>query len=97
MGEMMPLPPEGMFVGRVWRPGIGPALVVHRDGRLVDVTAPAAPTMRDLLEMDDPAGWIAAQAGEDIGALDDFAATAGARTPRGCSRPPTCRRSRPRA
>ena len=74
---MMPLPPEGMFVGRVWRPGIGPALVVHRDGRLVDVTAPAAPTMRDLLEMDDPAGWIAAQAGEDIGALDDFAATAG--------------------
>lgn len=77
MGEMMPLPPEGMFVGRVWRPGIGPALVVHRDGRLVDVTAPAAPTMRDLLEMDDPAGWIAAQAGEDIGALDDFAATAG--------------------
>ncbi|MFC0811577.1 fumarylacetoacetate hydrolase family protein [Paracoccus panacisoli] len=74
---MMPLPPEGMFVGRVWRPGIGPALVVHRDGRLVDVTTPAAPTMRDLLEMDDPAGWIAAQSGEDIGALADFAATAG--------------------
>ena len=74
---MMPLPPEGMFVGRVWRPGIGPALVVHRDGRLVDVTAPAAPTMRDLLEMDDPAGWIAAQAGEDIGALADFTVTAG--------------------
>lgn len=74
---MMPLPPEGMFVGRVWRPGIGPALVVHRDGRLVDVTTPAAPTMRDLLEMDDPAGWIAAQAGEDIGALADFAVTTG--------------------
>lgn len=77
MGEMMPLPTEGMFVGRVWRPGIGPALVVHRDGRLIDVTAPAAPTMRDLLEMDDPAGWIAAQAGEDIGALADFTVTAG--------------------
>ncbi|QJD16403.1 fumarylacetoacetate hydrolase family protein [Paracoccus sanguinis] len=74
---MMPLPPEGMFVGRVWRPGIGPALVVHRDGRLVDVTAPAAPTMRDLLEMDDPTGWIAAQAGEDIGALADFTVTTG--------------------
>ncbi|KGJ20092.1 fumarylacetoacetate hydrolase family protein [Paracoccus sanguinis] len=74
---MMPLPPEGMFVGRVWRPGIGPALAVHRAGRLVDVTAPAAPTMRDLLEMDDPAGWIAAQAGEDIGALADFTVTAG--------------------
>ena len=74
---MMRLPTEGMFVGRVWRPGIGPALVVHRDGRLVDVTAPAAPTMRDLLEMDDPAGWIAAQAGEDIGALAEFAVTAG--------------------
>lgn len=74
---MMPLPPEGMFVGRIWRPGIGPALVAHRDGRLIDVTAPAAPTMRDLLEMDDPAGWIAAQAGEDIGALADFAVTTG--------------------
>lgn len=71
---MMELPREGRFVGRVWRPGIGPALVEHRGGRLADVTSAEAPTMRDLLELDDPAGWLDAQAGEDIGALSDFAA-----------------------
>ena len=70
---MTALPQEGRFVGRVWRPGIGPALVEHRDGRLADVTSAEAPTMRDLLEMDDPCAWLDAQAGEDIGALADFA------------------------
>ncbi len=65
------LPGNGLFVGRVWRPGIGPALVVLRDGALVDVTSTEAPTMRDLLEMDDPASWLAAQKGE---ALSDLAA-----------------------
>ncbi len=66
------LPDTGLFVGRVWRPGIGPALALLRDGALVDVTAPEAPTMRDLLELDDPAGWLAAQPGTPIGALEDF-------------------------
>ncbi|ARJ68674.1 fumarylacetoacetate hydrolase family protein [Paracoccus contaminans] len=70
---MTALPQEGRFVGRVWRPGIGPALVEHRDGRLADVTSAEVPTMRDLLEMDDPCAWLDAQAGEDIGALSDFA------------------------
>lgn len=67
------LPAEGLFVGRVWRPGIGPALVTLRDGAVVDVTGAEAPTMRDLLEMDDPAGWLAAQTGEvicDLAALE---------------------------
>ena len=53
------LPKAGLFVGRVWRPGIGPAVVVQRDGRLVDVTSPEVPTMRDLLELDDPAAVVA--------------------------------------
>ncbi|WP_134724240.1 fumarylacetoacetate hydrolase family protein [Paracoccus luteus] len=67
------LPGGGRPVGRVWRPGIGPALVTIRAGSVIDVTAPEAPTMRDLLEMDDPAGWLDAQAGERVCAPDDLA------------------------
>ena len=70
------LPKAGLFVGRVWRPGIGPAVVVQRDGRLVDVTSPEVPTMRDLLELDDPAGWLAAQTGQVLGDVGDLQAMA---------------------
>ena len=72
---MMQLPEQGRFVGRVWRPGIGPAVVELRGGRLVDVTCPAAPTLRDLLEMDDPVAWLDTARGDEIGALADFAVT----------------------
>ncbi|RCW82420.1 fumarylacetoacetate hydrolase family protein [Paracoccus lutimaris] len=69
------LPRAGLFVGRVWRPGIGPAVVVLRDGGLVDVTSPEVPTMRDLLELDDPAGWLAAQTGQVLGDIGDLQIT----------------------
>ncbi|WP_112873350.1 hypothetical protein [Paracoccus endophyticus] len=68
------LPARACLAGRVWRPGIGPALVTLRDRAVIDVTSPEAPTMRDLLEMDDPAGWLAAQPGTPVCALDDLAA-----------------------
>jgi fumarylacetoacetate (FAA) hydrolase family protein len=71
---MIPLPSEGRFVGRVWRAGIGPALVTLRDGRLFDITSKDAPTMRDLLEREDIVGFIDAIPGEDIGSLDEIAA-----------------------
>ncbi|MEO1471499.1 MAG: fumarylacetoacetate hydrolase family protein [Pseudomonadota bacterium] len=58
------------MVGRAWRPGIGPALVTLRDGAVVDITTRAAPTMRDLMEMDDPAAHVRATAGEALGALE---------------------------
>ena len=66
---MMDLPQDGLFVGRAWRPDIGPCLVTMRDGALVDVTTRAVPTMRDLLELDDPAAHLASVAGE---AVSDF-------------------------
>ena len=75
MGAGFALPDAGIFVGRVWRPGIGPALVVLRDGTVVDVTAPDAPTMRDLLEIEDPAGWLAAAPGETLCDLADLQVT----------------------
>ncbi|MBC2834292.1 fumarylacetoacetate hydrolase family protein [Paragemmobacter straminiformis] len=71
---MVGLPEKGLFLGRVWRAGIGPSVVTLRAGRVVDITTKAAPTMRDLLEQPDIAGFVAAIAGEDIGALDDIAA-----------------------
>lgn len=62
---------RGTFVGRVWRPDVqGPAVVALRDGKLYDITSGAAPTMRDLLEADDPAAIVRAAGGEDLGALD---------------------------
>lgn len=71
---MLALPSEGLFVGRAWRAGIGPALVILRDGRLFDITTPAAPTMRDLLEHEDVAAHVASIEGKDIGSLAEIAA-----------------------
>ncbi|WP_417271322.1 fumarylacetoacetate hydrolase family protein [Celeribacter sp.] len=72
---MLPLfnhAPEGTFVGRIWREGAGPSLVTLRGDTLVDITSKDAPTMRDLLEMDDPAGYVKAAKGEDIGTLSEL-------------------------
>lgn len=45
--------PHGLWLGRVWRAGIGPSLVTIRAGHVFDITSKAAPTMRDLLELPD--------------------------------------------
>ncbi len=68
------LPADGLFVGRVWRAGIGPCLVTLRDDNLVDITSRKAPTMRDLLEQGDHADFIAAIDGVDLGPLDAWIA-----------------------
>ncbi|MTH65276.1 fumarylacetoacetate hydrolase family protein [Paracoccus shanxieyensis] len=62
---MMDLP-KGIFVGRVWRPGIGPAVVTLRDGTVFDITTRAVPTMRDLIELDDPVAHVAATPGTAV-------------------------------
>ena len=70
------LPEEGVFVGRVWRQqGQGPSLAVLRNGNLVDMTSKATPTMRDLLELDDPAARVREAEGETIGSLDEILAS----------------------
>lgn len=66
---------NGTFVGRIWRPDVaGPSVVVVRDGQLFDITSRDVPTMRDLLERDDPAGFAIAAGGDRIGAIDEIAA-----------------------
>ncbi|MGN6468750.1 MAG: fumarylacetoacetate hydrolase family protein [Rhizobiaceae bacterium] len=71
----MPERGEGCLVGRVWRSDVGgPALVTMRDGRLFDITSREFPTMRDLLEADDPAEFVRGKDGDDLGAVEDIAA-----------------------
>ena len=58
---LMPVLPvdgtDGALAGRVWRPGVGPAVVAIRAEGVVDVTATFA-TMRDLGEAADPAAAL---------------------------------------
>lgn len=70
---MLNLPEEGIFVGRVWRRGIGPSVVVVRGDEVVDITTREAPTMRDLLEQPDIGAFVAGIAGEAIGSLEALA------------------------
>ncbi len=62
------------LAGRAWLPDVaGPAVVVLREGQLVDVTL-SFPTMRDLCEAPDPAAALKAAKGEAIGSLAEILA-----------------------
>ncbi|HCO54180.1 MAG TPA: fumarylacetoacetate hydrolase [Pelagibacterium sp.] len=62
---------EGIFLGRVRLDGGGhPRIVTVRDGKVVDITAKAAPTVRDICEMDDPAGYVRSAQGNVVADLD---------------------------
>jgi fumarylacetoacetate (FAA) hydrolase family protein len=61
---------QGTFVGRIWRVDAkGPAVVVVRNGSVYDITSKDLPTMRDLLEQDDPVSFVRAQRGEVVAEL----------------------------
>ncbi|MCE9682156.1 fumarylacetoacetate hydrolase family protein [Halomonas alkalisoli] len=62
---------RALLVGRVWRdaPHAGPAIVVVRQGRVLDVSAEAA-TLADLLDREDPAAFVAGLDGEDLGTVE---------------------------
>ncbi len=61
---------EGLWLGRVERPGIGPAVVTIRDGQVFDITSKTAPTVRDVLERGDAANYVRSVPGVAIGTLD---------------------------
>jgi fumarylacetoacetate (FAA) hydrolase family protein len=64
---------SGVFIGRVWRnTAQGPAVVTVRQQMVVDITSRAAPTMRDLLEMDDPVSFVRSAGGEPICNVDEL-------------------------
>ncbi|WP_081805335.1 fumarylacetoacetate hydrolase family protein [Actibacterium mucosum] len=64
----------GLFVGRIWDPACqGPVVVTLRDGAFVDITAKAAPTVRDICEMDNPATYVRTAPGRVLGDADTIA------------------------
>ncbi len=67
--------PNATLVGRVWRPNIGPVVVTLRRDQVVDITSITVPTMRDLLEMPDPAEYVRGLEGDVICTLSDLTAT----------------------
>jgi fumarylacetoacetate (FAA) hydrolase family protein len=68
------LPGSGLLLGRVKMPGFAfPRVVTVRDGRVIDITDKDAPTVRDVCERADPAAYVAAAAGRDIGSAADVA------------------------
>jgi len=69
------IPPEGVLLGRAKVPGFAfPRVVTRRGDRLVDITAKAAPIVRDICEMSDPVDYVTAASGDDLGRIDEVIA-----------------------
>ncbi len=67
------LPANATLLGRAFAEGWPhPAVVTVRDGILFDITSKAAPTCRDVCEKDDPAAYVAAAPGREIGPVADI-------------------------
>ncbi|MBZ9707371.1 fumarylacetoacetate hydrolase family protein [Mesorhizobium sp. ESP7-2] len=75
MTNMTNLPGDGVFLGRARLPAAShPMVVTVRDGTVFDITSSAAPSVRDVCELADPAGHVGSAKGTPIGQLDDIAA-----------------------
>ena len=66
MAPSFGLHPDGCYVGRVWRPGIGPVVVHVRGDSVVDVSNAPTLTMHDLLELSDALSYVHSIEGEEI-------------------------------
>ena len=67
------VPSEGVLLGRARVAGAAlPRIVTIRNGRTLDITSKAAPTVRDICEMADPAAYVSSASGADLGALDEL-------------------------
>lgn len=65
----------GTWLGRVWSPEAGgPCIVTLRDGEVIDITSKSAPLVRDICEMEDPAGYVQTAEGRSMGSLEQIAA-----------------------
>ena len=79
--NLLPDDAGAIVLGRVLRPSVGPSVVTVRDGAVIDITAKRAPTVRDVLELDDPAAYVRSAGGENLGSLSDIAAATSAGQP----------------
>ena len=65
------LPSDGLLLGRANVPGFAyPRVVTVRNGRVFDITAAGAATVRDICERDEPAGYVSTAKGTDLGPID---------------------------
>lgn len=74
------LDPDGCYVGRVWRPGIGPVIVHVRGESVVDISNAPVLTMHDLLELSDSVPYVHSIKGDeicDIATLESNSVSAG--------------------
>ena len=73
--SVLPKDPHALLLGRAWLPEAeGPAVVVVRGDALIDITRSQTPTVRDVLELRDPASWVRNSSGRAIGPLRDVLA-----------------------
>ena len=69
------IPPNGTYLGRALLPGYSfPRVVTVRNGTVFDITALGAATVRDIVEGDDPAGYVTSAQGHEVASLEDVAA-----------------------
>ncbi|MDP2734380.1 MAG: fumarylacetoacetate hydrolase family protein [Hoeflea sp.] len=65
---------QGVYLGRVWLDAVdGSAVVTIRDGMVLDITCREAPTVRDICELADPAGYVRSASGAVICAVSELA------------------------
>lgn len=63
-------PNEGVWLGRVQRPGFShPRIVTLRCGEVVDITAKGAASVRDICELPKPADHVLCAEGEGLGGI----------------------------
>lgn len=73
MESQATLPKEGTFVGRAKIQGHAyPRIVTPRDGKLYDITAKGAATVRDISELPDPAAFVRSAVGTQVGQARDI-------------------------
>lgn len=61
---------NGLWLGRINIPAVGPVIVTLREGQLINITSKTAPTVRDILERDDAADYVRTAPGKPIGRPD---------------------------
>ena len=64
---MEQLDPNGIYLGRTWSDAAGgPCVLRYQNGAFSDITSKAAPTVRDILEMEDPLGYVRSADGAQV-------------------------------
>lgn len=64
--------PQGLWLGRVERRGIGPSIVTLRGNDLIDITSNETPTMASLLDRPDVINYVRTATGPVIAHLDEL-------------------------